>query len=465
MKYLFAAASILFALMYAGALLTLERDADDGRVTLYWSTDPNPARARQIAAFEALHPGIRVLVDPGAATDPTKLMVQCATGVGPDIIDAYNLEQMVGYAEAGILLDITEHAQEMGFGPEDTYPALQPRLFYEGRQYRYPRNAYANCIVYNKDLFDEVGIPYPEPGWTYDDLAAIGRRIGAYRGTDGRRIIPLANWAPQMVVQDLMVAYGADWLDANGLVSTLDAPEAIQALQQYHDMIYRDQTIPTPVEAASFATQGGWGGAINWFAAERAAMISIGRWILILLPNFPELADKLGAVVLPRLPHQDHSTGICDAAGPGVNAKSPHWREALFFLQYLTTPEYNRIIIEGGDSLPPNPVMAQRGEDLVSPVLPDPAFHQSFIDAIAHANVLSASSFIDPNLVGIWFLEAIQRVENNVQTPETAFRALASEINERIRMNLARRPDLQRKFEAVTGQPYTDDWHVAYTPQ
>lgn len=461
MKYLFAILLALFALLYAAALLTLEQD-DDDRVTLYWSTDPNPARALQIRTFEELYPGIRVILDPGAAQDPTKLMMQCATGVGPDLIDMYHLPQMVSFAEAGMLLDLTPYAAEMGFGPEATYPALGPRLHYNERQYRYPRNAYSNCIVYNKALFDEAGIPHPEPGWTYDDLAEVGRRFAAYSEQSGRRIIPLANWAPDMLVQDLMTAHGADWLDDLGLASTLDRPEAIRALQQYYDMIYVDGLVPTPAEAVSFAVQGGWGGAINWFATERAAMISIGRWILLLLPNFPELADRIGAVTLPRLPHQDHATGICDAAGPGINRQSPHWREALYFLQYLTTPEYNRLIVEDGDSLPPNPALARRGEDLVTPFLPDPEFHQAFLDSMAHARPMNVSMFIDPNLAGIWFLEAIQRVENRLETPEEAFRETAREIDERIERNLERHPDLQQHFKTVTGRPYTPDWRRHY---
>ena len=90
----------------------------------------------------------------------------------------------------------------------------------------------------------------------------------------------------------------------------------------------------------------------------------------------------------------------------------------------------------------------------------DPAFHQVFVDALENARALGTSPFIDATIVMRWLEEAIGLVENKKATPEEAMRSLASEINETIRLNLERRPDLQRKYERVTGKPYQEDWWV-----
>ena len=37
-------------------------------------------------------------------------------------------------------------------------------------------------------------------------------------------------------------------------------------------------------------------------------------------------------------------------------------------------------------------------------------------------------------------------------------KALALEINQRIRLNLERQPSLRRKYEEITGRPYRADW-------
>jgi len=57
-----------------------------------------------------------------------------------------------------------------------------------------------------------------------------------------------------------------------------------------------------------------------------------------------------------------------------------------------------------------------------------------------------------------WLDERIGLVENQRATPEDAMRSIAKEVNELIRRNLERRPDLQRKYERVTGNPYRKDW-------
>lgn len=67
--------------------------------------------------------------------------------------------------------------------------------------------------------------------------------------------------------------------------------------------------------------------------------------------------------------------------GAGINAKSPHWRESLEFLRYLAGRTYGELIVQDGDSLPPNPELARTGRDLVNEVVPDAAFHQPFVEA------------------------------------------------------------------------------------
>src|SRR5262249_20767256 len=129
---------------------------------------------------------------------------------------------------------------------------------------------------------------------------------------------------------------------------------------------------------------------------------------------------------------------------------------------YLASPAYGRVIVEDGDSLPPNPNLARTGKDLVDDIVPDPAFHQPFIDAIRSARPLDVSRFVDSGLVARWLQEHIEKVENQVLPPAAAMRSLARDINALIRLNLERRPDLQRRYRKLTGRPYTPDWWRQY---
>jgi multiple sugar transport system substrate-binding protein len=449
---------LIFVALYVTAQATLVRPKQDGIVRLRWGTDDNPARKIQTAMFDQMFPGKSVTVDPGLGGDQTKLIVQCATGTGPDIIDVYGVDQLTTLVEAGILLDVTPYAKKMGFSPDKTYPAIADALSLNGKQYRFPCNVWANCVVYNKKIFDDHGLPYPQPGWTYDDFIAIGKRILTTPSKSGEKHLPIANWGNSSFVQDLIMGYGGRFFSEDGLTSRFDSPECIAALQLYHDMMHVHKILPTPAEAAAMSSQGGWGGAgLNWFSGGRCAMIVIGRWYIVQIPNYPNLKGALGAELLPRVGDRA-SCGVCDTRAAGINVKSPHWREALSFLQYLASPQYSQVIVNDGDALPPNPAMAASGEALRNENVPDAAFHAPFVQAMKNARVRDFSRFIDPSIVNRWLGETIEKVENKLLTPEQGMRSLAEQINQAIRRNLERRPDLQRLYEQTTGREYTPDW-------
>jgi ABC-type glycerol-3-phosphate transport system substrate-binding protein len=459
MQRVFLTLLLVLCGLYAVAELTRSRPSDPGIVYLRWATDPSPGRRDQVKPFEQMNPDIKVVPDPGMGNDQTKLIVQCATGVGPDIIDIDNIAAMGGLVEAGILLDLTPYATQMGFGPESTYPEIRDALLVEGRQYRFPCNVYALSVIYNTQIFRECGVPLPQRGWTWDDLIATGKQIKAHPRAGGSRYIPVANVSSWAFMIELIMEHGSHFYRDHGLRSDLASPGAVAAMQLYYDLLYVHQVIPSKLEAQQYYSQGGWGdGGANWFAGERASMLLLGRWFELLVPSFPEIRGKLGAIPLPQPNRNLPPLSRCDTRAAGINAKSPHRREALKFVQYLASVEYGRTIVDSGEALPPNPALARTGADLVNEIEPDPAFHQAFIDQLHQSRVMDISPFIDPQQVILWLTEKIDHVESKAITPREAMTRLAREVDERIRLNLARRPDLQRKFEAATGKPYQPNW-------
>ncbi len=444
MKYVFLAAFAVFLGLYAIAMGTL-RSSDGNEVVLRWATDPNPARDRQTAGFTAAHPGVRLATETG---DATKLLVQCATGVGPDLMDIPET-LMQSMAQAGLLLDLTDVAAKQGFDASKTFPAIRHALFVDGRQYRFPANVNVQAVLYNKAIFDDHGVPYPQADWTWDDFVAAGRAIAETPSKSGKTHIPVANWSPPDLFADLLVTHGARYFSEDGMTCLLDSPEAVAAFQHYHDLMFKHRVLPTPEQSVAMSSQGGWGsGGINWFSSGEAAMIMIGRWFTVQAANFPELQGNLAAVRLPRLPGQP-SRGYTRTRGVAVNARSRHPELAVAFLSYLATPEYGRKIIEDGDSLPPNPEMAPDGAALVNKAVPDETFHQVFLDAIRDAQPPDTSPFVDAAQVQRWIIEMLGRVENRVVTPEEAARQLAAEVNRAIQRNIEREPQLRVRAEAL----------------
>jgi multiple sugar transport system substrate-binding protein len=444
MKYIFLAAFGVFLGLYAIATLTLKPPSEEN-VVIRWATDPNPARDRQSAGFAKANPGFQVITETG---DATKLVVQCATGVGPDLMDLSEA-MMNSMVQAGLLMDITEVAQKYGFDGSKTFPAIRGALSVDGRQYRFPANVNVQAVLYNKEIFDDHGIPYPAEGWTWDDFVAAGRAIAETPSKSGRKHIPVANWSPQELFNDLLAAHRGRFFSEDGLKCLLDSPEATATFQYYHDLMFVHRVLPTPEQSVAMSSQGGWGsGGINWFASGDAAMIMIGRWFTVQLANFPKLENNLGAARLPRMEGQP-SRGFTRARGVGVNALTRNPEAAVKFLKYLNSPEYGRSIVADGDSLPPNPELARDGAALVNSGMPDPAFHQVFVDSIKDAVAQNTSPFVDAALTERWILESLGRVENRVVTPAQAAKELAAELNRAIERNIEREPQLRSRAKAL----------------
>lgn len=229
MKHAFLGLSILAFALYIAAVRTLERPREDGLVHMTWATDDNPARKLQTGTFGAMFPGLEVRVDPGLGADQTKLIVQCATGTGPDIVDVYSQEQMVALVNAGVLMDLTPYAEQGGFGPKNTYPSLQAGLLVDGKQYRYPCNVWANCLIYNTAIFDDHGVPYPQSGWTWMDFVETARQLKERPSKSGEQHITFANLGGAGLYGELLVGRGGRAYSPDGLRSALDSREALDA--------------------------------------------------------------------------------------------------------------------------------------------------------------------------------------------------------------------------------------------
>ena len=456
---------VVLVLMYVYAERTLDHPKNDGIVRMLWTTDLNPARTVQTGLFDKLNPGLEVSVDPGVGGDDTKTIVQCATGVGPDIMDISTAGDEQSLVDAGILLDLTPYAKQMGFDPSRTYASIRSALLVDGKLYRFPCNVTSDAVIYNKKIFDDHGVPYPKPDWTYDDFVKIAERIRDTPSKSGEKEMPIANYSNLLFFEDLLIGGGGRFFSPDGLVSRFDSPEAISAMQFYHDLMWVHKVIPTAAETAAMSSQGGWGSqGIDWFSDGKAAMILIGRWYIVQLPQYKKLAGNLGTVTLPHVGNRP-SCGIADTRAAGINVKSPHWREALKFLQYLASPQYGQVIVDDGDSLPPDPDLGKSGKSLVDDLEPNPAFHQPFVDAIRQAKPLDFSPFMDAPELERWIQEQVDNVENQVLTPAQAMHTLANEVNAEVRKNLERRPDFQRRYEKLTGHPYSPDWWRTYSAE
>ena len=394
-----------------------------------------------------------------------KIIVQATSGVGPDTFDVYGGPPDVqAYVEAGILWDITDRARAGGFSMDgDLWPGLRDAVSYQGRQYTYPANAGTSLLLYNKNVFDRLGVPYPSADLTWEDFFALTGRF-PHDEADPRSLHAVTglDW------KAFFNSVGGEFFSADGTRLALREGGLREAFQMHHDLLFKYRAAPRTLDLKALSAQGGWGGSFTYFAEGQFAMLVSGRWSLIALRQAhqdqenrlrrweadpqhdpaarPELL-RIGVVMLPHFAGQPRRYSG-DTRAVGINAYSPHREEALQFLQYLAGPEYSRTVNAGVDSLPGNPKYAADGVEPGDPDLSEIEVHHQAVEALAFARVPRLSPFLLTNDVLRVLGDQINRMEVSPELPvDELLEAARQELDSLLRRNLERDPRLKAEYD------------------
>ena len=68
-------------------------------------------------------------------------------------------------------------AEDQSIDSGDYYPGAVEALAYQGETYALPAGLDVLVLYYNQDLFDRYGVPYPGPGWTWEDFLSRARAL------------------------------------------------------------------------------------------------------------------------------------------------------------------------------------------------------------------------------------------------------------------------------------------------
>ncbi|MFN3682317.1 MAG: extracellular solute-binding protein [Fimbriimonadaceae bacterium] len=151
--------------------LALAKEPVTLRFTVWDGDESLRVIKRILAQFERENPDIRVKLEP--ITDYVsyhqKMITMYAAGVAPDVcmMDMPNFQAL---AKRGALVPLNDlMAKTPGFDIKEYYEPIVRAHSYQGKLYVLPRDiAPMGLVYYNKRLFDEAGIPYPDGTWTWD---------------------------------------------------------------------------------------------------------------------------------------------------------------------------------------------------------------------------------------------------------------------------------------------------------
>lgn len=129
---------------------------------------------KMIDVFESKNPDIKIdLQITGFEDYFTKLATVIGGGNAPDVFEM-NMENFLAYMLRGACADLTGLVDTANYS-EGTLAAVSS----DGKLYAVPMSFSTCLLFYNKDLFDQAGVEYPNDSWTWADIQAAAEKIKA----------------------------------------------------------------------------------------------------------------------------------------------------------------------------------------------------------------------------------------------------------------------------------------------
>lgn len=313
--------------------------AQDQVVIRFFHKWPEPAHVEYyqwvIDEFEAANPNIQIEME-AVADEPykDKIRVVMASGDVPDIFFSWAGEFSWKFAREGRALPLDDAFFGTDWKDDVINSAAEPYRW-EGVLYGLPMRINAKFMVYNKAIFDSVGLSAPT---TWDEFLAT---CDALKEAD---IVPLAfgnefPWASSHYVGDLNAklvpgdAIQSDYLLTGESDTLFSHPGYVEALARFQELNNRGcfnegaNALQHSLARASFI-------------AGRTGMIYVE------LEEFVTIAegmgqDAFGFFQFPSGTGGDGDQNLLTGAPDGfmVSAETEHPEEALAFLRFLLSPE------------------------------------------------------------------------------------------------------------------------------
>jgi multiple sugar transport system substrate-binding protein len=311
----------------------------------FWGSPEELATHQSVAdAFMEEHPEIEIEIWHQPWADYfTGLQTLWAAGDAEAIPDVMFLSPVNNYAADGVLEPLDAMIDESGFDREDFWPGLLEFAMYDGQVYGFPRDIGLEVLYYNKDIFDEVGVAYPDETWTWDTFLEAAEQLAVIEGSG--RVSRYALGMEGGKFQLWVGQNGGSYLDdmSNPTQCTLNAPEAVEAIEFFAGMM--DNNLAMRDAALSQA-----GGDAAVFTSGQVAMIiqNASR-----IPTFNAAEMNYDVAVVP-IPEGGQRSASAAGAAWTMSAVSDDKESAWTFLEWLAlNPEGGqRLYTESGEILP-----------------------------------------------------------------------------------------------------------------
>jgi multiple sugar transport system substrate-binding protein len=299
-----------------------------------WRTDWFPGLAQEmLAIFHEQHPNIRVFYTPDPDNLEEAMLDEMEAGTAPDVFSGC-CAFFPAWAQKGFALDLRPYVKAgLDEATIQDWSQAQYNYFFTsaGVQYALPKYNGGLALFYNKDLFDEVGVSYPDGSWDYDRYRQAMQALTLQQ--DGKPV----RWGSMVDVSwDRLQIHANGW---GGHFVNPDDPQrcdiskqpSLDAMEWLRARMWDDRVMATALDVENMETR-------EAFVSQKIAMVEDGSWAL------KDILDKapfrVGVAPFPVGPVRHATLSTTD--GFAIYSGTQHPEQAWELLQFLVGPEYGR---------------------------------------------------------------------------------------------------------------------------
>lgn len=309
----------------------------DGKVEItygFWDKNQVSAVEEIIKLFNEKYPNIKVKTELTPYGQYFQKLETAATGGAlPDVM-WMNGAHVNQYAEGKVILPLSDLAKEDNFSL-DNYPKSLIDLYtVEGKVYGIPKDYDTIGFWYNKKIFDEAGIPYPDETWDWTKLKEVAEKL-----TNKEKGI----WGFASTIANQEGYYNFIWQNEGEIISEdgtsagFNQPETIEALEYYTSFI-KEGLSPTQAQMTETA-------ASELFSSGKIGMMLDGPWMV---PEYKKNPD-LNVTVLPKGKTRAVAIhGLSNVIAANTKHKDAAWK----FVQFLGSKEAAEVYAKTGTVIP-----------------------------------------------------------------------------------------------------------------
>ncbi len=299
---------------------------------------------KQVVQFEAIHPEIHIKVEPVVDSYENKLLAEYAANIAPDCAE-FNANRIVTFASRGALKPLNDFGDltSPDVDLEGRYPNAVHAYTVDGKLYAVPRDVACSAVIYyNKRLFREAGLPYPDGTWTWDtkvrpelrekDFVWVMEQLTKRKAGAAKPYqYGLATAWPQLWMETLLTSSNVKMWDSDEKPTRLflDDPKVIEVFQFAADCLNKLHFMPSNADVSL-----GSGSTMqDEFRRGHVAMLQSGGWEI--RDMRAKMQDDWDIAPFPRFARGDSDFLPGEGEGIGMFATTTHPKETWEWIKWF----------------------------------------------------------------------------------------------------------------------------------